>query len=40
LQQDTIREAIMAKRILSVLCMAVATAAGSALAQEVDIQKR
>jgi hypothetical protein len=39
LQQDTIREAIMAKRILSVLCMAVATAAGSALAQEVDIQK-
>jgi hypothetical protein len=40
LWQDTIREAIMAKRVLSVLWMAVVTAAaGSALAQQVDIQK-
>jgi hypothetical protein len=40
LRQETTREAIMTKRVLSVLCAAVlATAAGSALAQTVDIQK-
>jgi hypothetical protein len=40
LWQETIREAIMTKRVLSVLCAAgLAAAAGSALAQAVDIQK-